>query len=87
MTIIPTPHAVTPNPYPQKPSLKSIRINNTIAGTSNGHVNGAVAASLPNGTTSPPSSATVSLLAKFIEANKELAFYKYVYECITKEWY
>jgi hypothetical protein len=76
MTIVPTPHTVTPNSYPQKPSLKSIRINNTLAGISNGLVNVTVAASLPNGTTSPPSNATVSLLAKFIEANKELAFYK-----------
>ena len=50
-------------------------------------VSGSGTTSLPTDPTSLPSNTTSSLLAKFVEANKELAFYKYVYECITKEWY
>jgi phenylalanine ammonia-lyase len=84
--IVSTPHADTPNSYPQKSSLRSIRINGAVTGISNGLVNGVVAAPLANVSTPSPSK---SLLAKFVEANKELAFYRYVdrsINTITREW-
>lgn len=81
MTIAPT-QAVTSIPHTLKGSLNTIRINGAV-GISN--ANGAIA--LPPHIAPSASHAPTSLLAKFVEAYRELASYKWVrlslqrYEC------
>jgi len=76
MTIVPT-HTITSNAYPQKSSLKSIRINGAVAELNNGHVNGAETPPPAINTTDRSlSDAPASLLARFLNTYKELASYK-----------
>ena len=79
-----TIHAITSNSYPQKSSLKPIRVNGAVTGISNGQIHGALTPpSLPDITAPSPSNASAPLLTKFVEANKELASYRYVSEGVT----
>jgi hypothetical protein len=76
MAIMPT-HAITSTPYLQKSSSKSIRINGAVNGISSDHVNGAVTPPLTTNPMGPaPSGPPAPLLAKFLNAYKELASYK-----------
>jgi phenylalanine ammonia-lyase len=81
MTIVPT-HTVTADSYPQKSLFKPIRINGVVTGISNRRINGVLAP--PEAVDPLPSNAPVSLLAKFVQANKEIASYKYAYLSIKQ---